>query len=885
MATEIRDNIWFQFAVSAIEKEKEKGTVLTKTVIEDTVKKLQNLPMIEENSEEIAMEVIKELFEKYDYDLRKNSIEVDQGLNLSDPGIHKEWSPPAEGFYWPVHRDFIMESYKKKDPKSWDKTIKSIEDESLAILEKMESPFREEFDSKGLVIGYVQSGKTANFTALISRAMDAGYKLIVVLGGMHNTLRIQTQNRLDKELLGYDDYESGELNVEGIYRKKNARSRRPQRVTKTVYYDAFDETISDGEFDRRVEKLKEVLDVEAKYNKVIAVIKKNVAVLRKFNTWVESCPKKILDNTPILIIDDEADQASVDANYVRNKKKGKKLRENVTQTNNQILELLTMFKKKAYVGYTATPYANCFIDPHYGNLYPRNFIHFLPKPEQYFGAERIFGDETLKQCYVVSKEVGTKQEALEELQKDTLPESLTRAIYNFMVAFAIRILRGEESKPMSMLIHIDHRKQTQKDTFKLVKQQLKSIYSTLPHNSAVSRNLKERLKAEHRYIKEKGRIINDTAGISRKFFTFDEVLQILQDRIQDIEMKQVHSDSEDELDYARNPDMKVIAVGGNKLSRGLTLEGLTTTYFLRNTQLADTLMQMGRFFGYRGGYNDLMKIFCHKRILENFAYLIDLEADLRSEVERYIDEGKTPANFAPSVRAHVRMKPSGKMGNANRFRHAFGSSIVQTKYFPLENTELLHKNNDALEEFVTTMVEAKGQPSKAINGASSGRFFANVSIGIVADFFKNFNVEDFDLRKSDLLNYFKQNGYTKINVGIADLAGKDAKRKPLGNAGYFALINRSRKKTRRHEGFYNIGVLTDPRDLRMDLEMGAEDAIETRKIPLMVLYRINKESQASSENRQSLFAGMEDQKIDVSGFGVVLPKSKKEEFDVWGQDF
>ena len=875
---ELRDLSLYRISVILIERSR-KEQVLTPALIKNIVADQVGNSAVEEGDEKFKSQVTKLLIDvDFYYEIKKNSFEVDHGISLTNPDGHVPWELPDSWYYWEKHRDFIITEYKKKDPDNWGEIIRSLDDETDGILSSIENPMRREFNSHGLIIGYVQSGKTANFTALIAKAMDCGYQLIIVLAGMHNTLRVQTQSRLDREILGYDDLNTGKSNIASkIYKR-----RLPTRVTTTQYTDNFDEKVADGEFHSRVSKLKELIDPANKYNKVSAVVKKNVKVLQKLNSWIASCPAEIRDEIPLLVIDDEADQASVDANYVANRKKNRNLRENVTKTNAEITTLLKMFKKSAYIGYTATPFANCFIDPSYENLYPKNLIHFLPKPDTYFGAREIFDNDVLRDAYIVTDDVESKSRFFETIVKDELPESLTASLYTFLVSIAVRVLRDEAEEPMSMLVHITHEKAGMTEVYNAVERRMNALSRSLGKKTAAALETKAKLKTQWKKIKESGIQINrETNSGDREFFTFEKVYKTISHEIDSIELKQVHSGSDDELDYIKFPSLRAIAVGGNKLSRGLTLEGLLTTFFLRSTSNADTLMQMGRFFGYRGDYHDLMRVYCTEAIAEDFEYLVALEDDLRSEVSRYRDEGLTPLDFAPAVRAHTRMKPSGKMGNARRFRKSLGASVVQTKYFNLKDRIFLERNNKVVESFVDQLVSIS-KPEKSPNPKSPGKVFYGVDSDKLISFLNDYELVSDDFVAGDVVEYIKDRNFKKCNVGIADLQG--GKKKIFGTAGKFAVVERSRKTKDSPGGFANIGVLTEERHLNMDLKDAGNDPIEGRKVPLLVLYRIDADSKDNGrKGRMDLFKGIRA-KIDISGYGIVMPKPRREEKDVWGQE-
>jgi len=278
-----------------------------------------------------------------------------------------------------------------------------------------------------------------------------------------------------------------------------------------------------------------------------------------------------------------------------------------------------------------------------------------------------------------------------------------------------------------------------------------------------------------------------------------------------------------------------------------------------------------------------MRVYCTERISTEFEYLIALESDLRSEVSRYKDEGLTPLDFAPTVRAHSRMRPSGKMGNATRFRNNLGSTIIQTKYFKLKDKKFIEINNGIVKGLVNQLVtDNKGKPEKPLNKKCPGKVFYNVNVNTVISFLREYKLAINDFSADDVIRYIDKKGFKKINVGIADLMSSD--NIEFGNAGSFALVKRSRKTTEYDDGFFNIGTLAEQRHLEMDIK-NSEEGVKTRKIPLLVLYRIDSNSKATTgEGRLDLFKGINN-KIDISCYGIVMPKSHDEDNDVWGQEF
>ena len=286
-----------------------------------------------------------------EYDRRTNRIRV-----LSEPPVlhshdTEAWytGPGPDDRYWPD-----LESYIER--RGWDRpTIDSIDQASTKILSYLPHPGAGQFNTKGLVLGYVQSGKTANYTAVMAKAADVNYKLFIILSGLHNNLRSQTQRRLQRELVN--------LNPEDWYTLTSIDRDFRQIGNATAFLSA-----RSGQ-------------------KVLCVVKKNASVLRRLRSWLSGASEEALRDCPVLVVDDEADQASV--NTARNL-------EYRSTINNLIVEILGFLPKSAYVGYTATPFANVLIDPSsIEDLYPRDFIVDLPKPDNYFGPEKIFGRELL----------------------------------------------------------------------------------------------------------------------------------------------------------------------------------------------------------------------------------------------------------------------------------------------------------------------------------------------------------------------------------------------------------------------------------------------------------------------------------------------------------
>lgn len=823
-------------------------------------------------------EIYNELIKEYKYQLESDKIvNIPKGINLNDPSIHEKWEPDKNSrFYWNKLTDFLHQTLSKRETE--DKAlriIKSIDDETEVLLNNIESPGRSKFVSRGLVIGYVQSGKTANFTGLIAKAADEGYRFFIVLAGVHNILRLQTQIRIDKELTGFND-----LNLDDKFVSFNFDSetmKRWQRISSS----GSEEHRNKGEFGSFIAP--PLIDMIKETRKpIIGIIKKNVSVLKSLITWVKKCPESQRDKISFLLIDDEADQASVDTSA--NDKK----ETDPAKTNAKIRELLTLFNKSVYIGYTATPFASVLIgkDNYHEvlkhDLYPSNFIHTLPEPEGYLGNSLIFNGNLQNNFIKVVEE--NEKATLEKHYN--LPKGMIDAILTFYISFSVRILRGQVNKPMSMLIHTNHTKIKQEDCLDIVTKYISSFKSLIKMNKSSSR---DRIIELYPRIKTEAVNISKEFNLDYGFPSLNAIIDVLKsDKINDIQLMKLNSDSEDRLDYLENPELKVIAIGGNQLSRGLTLEGLMTTYFIRKAQQYDTLLQMARWFGYRKGYEDLVRIYTTKIIKENFEHLMIVEEELREKIGEYEILGMTPRDFAPVIRMHKKMKVTArnKVGQG-KVQGFYGTSIEQTKWLPVKDSNISAKNWSVVESLA---LDIKDNENKEINGSY---LFKNVGLEIVKKFINGFDVYENDLDKADMLRYLekRKSEMSKWNVSYAGNQEKDvSKSVTFGNYIKVKPISRSRKKNMVKGEYCNIGVLTSPADLKIDLPETSKDVWEKRIRPLLVIYTISGESKAKpgSKNRQNLYLGNETAlKRDQVGFAIVFPDSrkKKNEADYIGQIF
>lgn len=641
-----------------------------------------------------------------DADLEQRIDSLFPHFPLEEPVIisdgHKAWYRPIQGigdYYWASYIKYL------KKNKGWeDESLLSLDNSTRAIVECLANPEAPEaYASRGLVMGYVQSGKTANFMGVAARAADAGYRLIIVLAGTWNILRKQTQRRFDKELLGkqllsndafYRDFppddwpdfleheaEPGEL---GHYSW--------QRLTRLEFdFKRLESGIESLEYIKQ-DKAKALhspenlhampvkLLVIKKHSKIIANLVKD---LKRLNTKIE--------NLPALIIDDESDQAGL--NTVNPKKiiNGKTR----NPTNAAIVNLLALFPRGQYIGYTATPYANVLVDPEDSqDIFPKDFIISLDRPLGYMGVLDFFDpmvsyDDLDKNDYSLP-EIAYIRRVRNSLGNDSV--NLKNAICSYVLAGAIKLFRHKRDpvrykenyyRHHTMLIHTSQLKGAHLLSASVVE----GLWEECAFNSPKGKDFLEEL-----WIKDYS-VTSACIGNEIIPDKFNDLIPYLSEAISKIQKNGkpyliLNGDSEDVPDFGAQAIWKIF-IGGNKLSRGYTIEGLTISYYRRISRAADTLMQMGRWFGFRPGYRDLVRVYLgvvegksDSDLVSLFKEICRMEEEFRNEVERYVripgKETWTPKQIPPLISLFGNIPPtsSKKMFNARIDRRNFGGSRV-----------------------------------------------------------------------------------------------------------------------------------------------------------------------------------------------------------------
>jgi hypothetical protein len=605
--------------------------------------------------------------------------------------------------YWERYKHWLI--YDQHRPESV--VGGSLDPTTDRILGMLEDPTRPgAWDRRGLVAGQVQSGKTSNYVGLINKSLDAGYKLIIVFAGIHDNLRSQTQSRINTGVLGFNS----EGNITGTQLNKrvgvgNYDYRKPRINCPTS-------SAQKGDFNRHLAKGVGALGSDP----LIMVVKKNTTILRNLLAWAtemhhEIDPvtgRKVVKDVPMLVIDDEADYASIDTGSLKDRVTGEE--SDPSATNRLIRELLDSFQKTAYVGYTATPFANIYINPDaahdtYGrDLFPEHFILTLPETSAYSGASKTFGliedeaagvgqVEPLPTTRIIDDFMAWVPDGhkKEDLPSAPLPASLVEAVESFVLASAIKRFRKVSTRHNSMLVHVTRFVGVQAEVSNQISDLVEALRNEIKYSSptdmdtrfwpALARLYESDFVSVHDNLLARGEL--DRAA--QVPIDFVDLLVAIMEVARELQVKTINGEAKDALDYEENPEgITVIAVGGDKLSRGLTLEGLTTSYYLRASRMYDTLLQMGRWFGYRPGYLDVCRLYTTQQLTTWYSRITAASERLYKDFELMAALGRTPRDFGLRVQAHpdgLLVTAANKSRRAKNVRASFSGAVSETILF------------------------------------------------------------------------------------------------------------------------------------------------------------------------------------------------------------
>lgn len=689
------------------------------------------------------------------------------------------WTDGTTWSNWSRH-----EAYLHSQPKWHPHQIASVAEESLRIISKTSPIVRSSFQCRGLVVGYVQSGKTANFTAVAARAADVGYRLIVVLSGIHDSLRNQTQRRLNRELV--------EVGIDWI-----------TLTGETT--DFFEPPVADG---------------FASTGTVLVVAKKIAPILKRINQWLGKLQGRLAE-IPVLLIDDEADQASINT---RGNRRDPSVDDETASdedtapsvTNALIRDLLNKCPRATYIAYTATPFANILIDPEandslVGNdLFPKDFVVQLPRPEGYTGTEELFGESAQRRDVLrLVNEADVK--ALKPKQRKRgeaivahgpldLPQSLADALLTFALVGAIRQLRGQADKPHTMLVHVSQLQRDQMRIGAAIEEQVRAWF----HYENVERGL----------LRQMMRSALASLGPVDLPADEDVVLNEAVTNLARLDVLVLNSTTGAELEYDQNPGWQLVAVGGNRLSRGLTLEGLTVAYFLRTTTLADSLLQMARWYGFRTGYDDLIRIWTTEGIAEWFVELALVEESLRDSITALNKAGRRPDEMAIRMRAHSELLLTSKVKSkmlAEDVRSWSGEN-PQTILFPLHSREALARNLELASDLLRL--------HPPTHDAHGGALAYDVPAEDVALFLRRYegHPNSIAFHGEEIAAWIMQRAAVGELVSwTLFIANPQRERQVLLGGRPFGLVYRAQQATE------SIGILIDPRHEGVDLHGGPDN--------------------------------------------------------------
>lgn len=682
------------------------------------INQMREVPLFAASPEE-AESLARRLEAIHDVTMSLGSVLIKPGFK---PWLERALADGLDPYYWSRYRKLLEE--KQFSPQVLS-TLHADTDRTLGLLENPKKPGP--WDRRGMVVGHVQSGKTANYTGLICKAADAGYQLIVVIAGVHNNLRNQTQKRIDEGFVGRDSarlLSQKENKFIGVGR--HDRTRRP--VTFTNSLKDFSKSMATG-VGIPLQTLKEP---------AVFVIKKNSSTLKNLLEWLSehnaAREDKSID-TPMLLIDDEADNASINVRYGTDE---------VSRINDQIRNLLKLFSRSCYVGYTATPFANIFIDPDTDDLmrgqdlFPRHFIVSLDPPTNYFGPNRVFRDDAERVVRHIedNEDVFPLKHKIDHVVQG-VPESLMTAVRTFIVARAIRIIRGAGNSHSSMLVNASRFTGVQGQIRTAIQGALEDIQASVRLHSGLVHG-KALLDTEMKALHDAWSSEYAEAGPA-----WAEIQSRLVEAAAPIKVVEVNSRSSGNLNYDDYEDtgLSVIAIGGFSLSRGLTLEGLMVSYFLRNSMMYDTLMQMGRWFGYRPGYDDLCRVWMLEDAEGWYAHVAESIEMLRDEFRRMSAGGATPEEFGLKVRAHpatLLVTARNKMGSGEKVVVNIGLDNAFVETTTLRNDhDSREKNREAVRRLALDLVKA-GTPMAAAQQVGGSYLLCDAPVAAIRRFLVSF---------------------------------------------------------------------------------------------------------------------------------------------------
>ncbi len=792
-------------------------------------------------------------------------------------------------------------------------TVDEIERTTRTILRRLNNDTRNVEPVKGLVIGNVQSGKTANMAALMAMAADWGWNMFIVLSGTIDNLRIQTQNRLFSD-----------LNKQGLlwWRSLEHLSRNVD-ISQKAQNLHFDETSRERYF---------------------TVCLKNSSRLCKLIQWLQADKNK-QGQMKILVIDDEADQASINTKNIENDEKNKinkLICALVNGKDENENDIDSKYMAMNYIGYTATPYANILNDASLESLYPKNFITTLGVSKEYFGPQQIFGYsgdgieyEGLDIVRTISEDELKQLKEIHDSENNVAPSSLIDSICWFLCGVSCMRI-WEYQKSISMLVHTSQKTAHHSEIANVItdwvintpKEKIMKRIKTVWDRESTEFTVEK--------FREKYPDYGRTNEMIKQYPSFDlialEINEILLGGVSNIKL-----DEDGDLTYHRGihlcidncinngitsdgmhvrlayPDPKnmpdvapaFIVIGGATLSRGLTIEGLISSYFLRSVGQADTLMQMGRWFGYRKNYELLPRIWMTVKTKSQFEFLAALDQELRDEIQ-YMDlNGRRPSDYGVKVKnspkvSFIRITGKQKMQSATDSTMDYSGASNQTYLFD-NDLNVLEDNINLTEEFLQNIGHEWDKGDLNTHSVNTA-VWRNVEFELIRDYIAQFKFQDrmsvFNDTKP-LLDWVKTNtdsgNLGKWNVIVAGKKNNGNGTWILPNGHIINKVSRSKKNLAHNNdnNIINIGVLREPSDVLADIDIGSIKNIEDRleisdfiksgiaksvmafrdkagleTTPQLIIYRVDKDSR---KNGKTTARADLNSKADLIGLCIYIP--------------
>ncbi len=786
----------------------------------------------------------------------------------------------ASWMHWPWLSAYLKEFVRRPT-----RVMTELDESSTNLIDLLGNPNRPGlWERRGMVVGHVQSGKTQHYTAVIAKALDAGFKLVIVLSGIHENLRQQTQERVEEYIIGKNSRDGFKHFGIRAWSGRRLKYKIPGDPAVPLP-DIHTMTSVEGDYGAAANR---AYHVTPGHTPVILVVKKNVSILGNLLEWVVSIENKAPLTVPTLVIDDEADHSSINTAAIDPET-------DPTKINRLIRCLLWCCNRVGYIGYTATPYANIFIDDKRvdkpvtrdvrepkqlkkvgSDLFPRSFIISLDAPSNYIGPDIVFGHPGDDSAGIVAREALPMHLTVDDAEawlppkhkKDftvtaDLPASLREALRCFLLVVAGRMAIGQNKEHTSMLVHVSRFNDVQEKVVKHIEGELSALNERLRHGANPKKDWKELQEIWERVIAAKFTAFANHPSqqlIKPVLPKWSKVEAQVLDAFERISFANINSNTKENLDYRAHDDgYIVVAVGGDRLSRGLTLEGLSISYFLRGARAFDTLMQMGRWFGYRPGYAHLCRVWSPESSLINFRTIALATEELRREFSRMAFLGKTPADYGLRVReprADLLVTALNKMRRGETVRVHFADSLVSSLVIP---RAAFQGNYNTFTELIGKLEKKHGIPEATHDSAAGTKNsyhhrWEKVDAADVIRFFRTYRASNnvcFDeiAGGTTMIATFVENMQKAGELNewtVALISSSQTKRKAIEGRPYNVVNRTLSEDEKTHYAFQGVAVGQEesidltPSELSKANEQYDKMKMEPRRPPKAAFYRHNR---------------------------------------------